>query len=61
VLVDALIDDPAWAHALPDAGQRRIALASLVGVALADSGPHPRVAVVDGQVLGAAAWQPAGR
>jgi ribosomal protein S18 acetylase RimI-like enzyme len=61
VLVDALADDPAWSQVLPDGGARRRALRSLLGVALADSGPHARVAVAGGRVVGAAVWQPPGR
>jgi GNAT superfamily N-acetyltransferase len=61
VLADALADDPSWIHVLPRGGPRRVALRSLVGVALADSGRHARVAVADGRVLGAAVWQPPGR
>jgi hypothetical protein len=60
VLVDALADDPAWTHVLPERARRTRALRCLVGVALADSGRHARVAVEDGIVLGAAVWQPPG-
>ncbi len=61
VLVDALADDPAWTQVLPDRSTRRRALRSLLAVALADAGPHARVAVAGERVLGAAVWQPPGR
>ena len=61
VLVDALADDSSWALVVPDAPRRRAALRGLVGVALADAGPHARVAVRAGEVVGAAVWQPPGR
>jgi ribosomal protein S18 acetylase RimI-like enzyme len=61
VLVDALADDPAWSHVLPDPATRRRALGSLVAVALADAGGHARVAVEGRRVVGAAVWQPPGR
>jgi ribosomal protein S18 acetylase RimI-like enzyme len=57
VLVDALAEDPAWTHVLPDRRHRRRTLRSLVGVALADSGRHARVAVAGRRVVGAAVWQ----
>lgn len=61
LLTDALVDDPAWGHVVPDREQRQRALHVVLGVAAADSGHHSRVAAVDGQVLGAALWQPPGR
>ncbi|MCV2490113.1 GNAT family N-acetyltransferase [Geodermatophilus sp. YIM 151500] len=61
VLVEALAADPSWSHVLPDGRGRRAALRTLVGVAIADSGRHARVALAGGRVLGAAVWQPPGR
>jgi ribosomal protein S18 acetylase RimI-like enzyme len=61
VLVDALAPDPAWSAVLPDEDDRRTALRSLTGFALADAGPATRVAVSDGRLLGVAVWQPPGR
>jgi ribosomal protein S18 acetylase RimI-like enzyme len=61
VLVEALRDDPGWVHIVPEPGQRRRALRALVDVAVADAGVHARVAVQDGEVVGAAVWQPPGR
>ena len=61
VLVEALADDPGWTVVLPDSEDRRTALRSLVGVALAASGSQARVALTGGRVVGGAVWQLPGR
>lgn len=60
VLAAALAEDPAWVHVLPDPRERSLALRCLVGVALADSGSHTRVAMAGGRIVGTAVWQPPG-
>jgi GNAT superfamily N-acetyltransferase len=60
-VAEALGDDPAWTHVLPDAVERRTALRALVGFSLADARCSARVAVAGTVVLGAAVWQPPGR
>jgi ribosomal protein S18 acetylase RimI-like enzyme len=61
VLVAALADGPDWVRVLPDERLRRFALRRLLAVAVADAGPHARVAERDGRVVGVAVWQPPGR
>jgi GNAT superfamily N-acetyltransferase len=62
VLADALLDDPAWVHVVPDARQRRTALTALTGVAVRSAGEQVRVASsTDEGLLGVAVWQAPGR
>lgn len=61
LLTAALADDPAWQHVLPVASQRRVALATMAGVAVRDSGAGVRVAFRGQDMVGAAVWQPPGR
>jgi GNAT superfamily N-acetyltransferase len=61
VIVDALMTDPGWTAVVPEAGKRRAALRTLIGVAFAYRASEVRVAQVDGAVAGVAVWVPPGR
>jgi len=63
LLAEALRDDPAWVHVVPDDGRRLTALVAITGVALRDALGVGRVlAARDGDRLaGVAVWMPPGR
>jgi len=62
LLADALaVGDAGWAAVVPDRAERHAALQALLRVVVADTGAHARVTEVEGEVLGAALWQPPGR
>lgn len=61
-LVAAFADDPAWSAALPDPRRRISVVRTALSVLAADAGRRRtlRIALVDGDVVGAAVWWPPG-
>jgi GNAT superfamily N-acetyltransferase len=62
VLAASLVDDPAWAHLVPDRQARLVALRSTLTAAVRDATTFGTAygAVEDGRVVGAAVWLPPG-
>lgn len=60
VITEALMTDPGWNTVVPETGKRRAALGALMQVAMSYHAGEVRVAVVGGQVAGAAVWVPPG-
>jgi ribosomal protein S18 acetylase RimI-like enzyme len=61
VITEALMTDPGWNAVVPEEDKRRAALRTLMDVAFGYHASEVRVAVVDSEIAGVAAWVPPGR